>query len=38
MRIAVLGGGRRERLKGFVAMLGFLGFTRPPVLPEPDSS
>jgi len=29
---------RRERLKGFVAMLGLLGLTRPPVLPEPDSS
>jgi 3-hydroxybutyryl-CoA dehydrogenase len=25
---------RRERLKAFVAMLGFLGFTRAPVLPE----
>jgi 3-hydroxybutyryl-CoA dehydrogenase len=24
---------RAERLKGFVAMLGFLGLTRPPVLP-----
>ena len=25
---------RAERLEAFVAMLGFLGLTRPPVLPE----
>ena len=25
---------RRERLKAFVAMLGFLGLTRAPVLPD----
>ncbi len=28
---------RRERLKAFVAMLGFLGLTRPPVLPDDAS-
>ena len=25
---------RAERLKAFVALLGFLGLTRPPVLPQ----
>jgi 3-hydroxybutyryl-CoA dehydrogenase len=28
---------RADRLKAFVAMLGFLGLTRPPVLPQDGS-